>query len=262
MLNFLYFLLILIQASWALEPERILVVSNGNVQSVEFKNLKSVETLTLNYHPNFIKLGKIHYKGFKVSEVLKKVKLNPEDSITIVGNTGQFSVELRARELTNGNNIIATHANGKAFTTDGNGLQIIYDEETLKKYPLLKERQFWCWWVRSFITDEKFKLKNLGTKKTLITKLPWPVPYGISSLGMKEIKSRDGIFLQFKKLRVELLNGNEKEIVADQNSSYFLANPISNKSGAYSLHQLIESNGDVQTFLSNLYYIKSVKVIQ
>lgn len=263
MLKLIGLFIILIQYAWATsEPQRLFVVSNGKVQTIEFKNLKPVEISTPNHHPKFKELGNIHYKGFKVSDVLKSVKLNPDDAITLVGNTGQFSIELKTKELLAGNNIIATHINGEEVTTEGNGLQIIYDEATLSKYPKLKERQFWCWWVRSFITDDKFQVKASGQKKELTTKLPWPVPYGISSIGTTEERLRTGSVLRFQKLKVELLNGNEKEVIADSKSTFFLANPIGNKTGAYSLHQLIEKNGEVQTFVNNLYYVKSVKVIQ
>lgn len=262
MLKIFGLILILLQASWANEPENLFVVANGKVQTVRFKTLSPIEITAINHHPKFKELGKIRFKGFRISDVLKNVRLNPEDAITIVGNTGQFSVELKAKELLAGNNIVATHANGEAVTTEGNGLQIIYDETTLSKYPKLKERQFWCWWVRSFITDDKYQVKANGTKKTLTTKLPWPAPYGISSVGMSEVNRRDGSILKFKKLKVELLNGNEKEVITDDKSTFFLAHPTGNKSGAYSLHQLIESKGEVQSFVNNLYYVKSVKVIQ
>jgi hypothetical protein len=263
MLKLIGLFTILIQISWATsEPQKLFIVSNGKVQTVEFKNLKSIEISALNHHPKFKDLGIIRYKGFKVADILKSVKINPEDAITIVGNTGQFSIELKAKELLTGNNIIATHVNGEEVSTEGNGLQIIYDEITLRKYPKLKERQFWCWWVRSLITDDKFQVKASGKKKALTTNLPWPVPYGISSIGTIEEKLRTGSILRFQKLKVELLNGNEKELITDSKSTFFLANPISNKTGAYSLHQLIEKEGEVQTFVNNLYYVKSVKVIQ
>ena len=255
-------LLFSISLTWASEPKSFFVVSNGKVQTVEFKHLKPIEITTLNYHPKFKELGKIQYKGFRVSDVLKNINMNPEDAITIVGNTGQFSVELKAKELLSSNNIIATHVNGEIVTTEGNGLQIIYDGATLAKFPMLKERQYWCWWVRSFITDNKYQVKVNGTHKKLSTKLPWPAPYGISSIGLTDIKSRQGSVINFKKLRVELLNGNEKEVIDDGKSTFFLASPVSNKSGGYSLHQLIENDGEVQTFVNNLYYVKSVEVVQ
>jgi len=267
MLRLIGVLIIFIQLAWAeSEPNKLFVVENGKVQTIDFKNLKSVELETINYHPKFKELGKINYKGYLVKDILSRTKLNPEDAITIVGNTGQFSIELKAKELLAGNNIIATHVNGKIVDTEKNGLQIIYDETTLKKYPQLKQRSFWCWWVRSFITDSKFKpsLNVNRNEKTLRTVLLWPTPYGVSSItGPTSTKERNGVILSgFSKLRVELLNGNIKEIPIDGKSEFFLANPEGNKEGAYSLHQLIENNGSVQTFVNNLYYIKSIRRIQ
>ena len=261
MLKFFGLLLFTLQVSWAIEPERIFVVSNGKVQEVSFNNLKRVELVTTNYHPNFSHLGKIRYSGFLIKDILPK--LDPETPITIVGNTGQFSVELKAKELLTGNNIIATHVNGEPVKTNGNGLQIIYDEETINKYPHLKQRSFWCWWVRSFITDSKHYVKADGLNKTLSSKLPWPSPYGISSIEKTEAKSRKGIVLDnFKKLKVKFLNGNEKEIIADAKTKFFLAEPTNNKNGAYGLHQMIVDKDEVQTFVSNLYYVKDIEVVR
>ena len=159
MLKIFGLILILTASAWANEPEKILVVQNGRVQTIEFKNLKRVELETLNHHPKFIGLGKIKYSGFLVRDILKDV--NPESTVTILGNTGQFSVELKARELLAGNNILAT------TPVSENGNQIIYDEVTLAKYPHLKQRSYWCWWVRSFIADDKIKVSAKGEKKVL-----------------------------------------------------------------------------------------------
>jgi hypothetical protein len=88
------------------------------------------------------------------------------------------------------------------------------------------------------------------------------VPYGISSRGTaQEVKVRSGSLLNFKKIKVEFLNGNSQEIIADEKSKYFLANPIGNKLGAYGLHQVIEKDGKVQTIVSNLYYIKGLEAL-
>ena len=84
--------------------------------------------------------------------------------------------------------------------------------------------------------------------------LPWPKPYGISLT--KDSTERSGVILPaFKKIQVELMNGNSKEIDYDGKSKFFLTQENS-------LHQLIEDNGQVRTFLSNLYYVKSIKVVQ
>lgn len=238
--------LILTANLWAIEPEKILVVQNGKVQTIEFKNLKRVELETVNHHPKFVGLGKIKYSGFLVRDILKNV--NPESTITILGNTGQFSVELKAKELLAGNSIIAT------APVSENGTQIIYDEVALAEYPHLKQRSYWCWWVRSFITDNKIKVAAKGEKKELHSSLPWPKPYGISLT--EATKKKSGVILPtFKRLQVELLNGNSKEIEHDGKSKFFLTKENS-------LHQLIENKGQVQTFLSNLYYVKSIKVVR
>lgn len=249
------------------EPDKLTIVSNGKIKEVLFKNLKKSTLKTINHHPNFKPHGIITYDGFLVKDILKQFSLKNDDAITIVGKTGQFSVEVQAFELLSGNNLIATHINGKPVNTKENGLQIIYDEETLGKYPHLKQRQFWCWWVRSFIVDEKFKpTLNLKTttKTSLTTPLPWPVPYGISSKGESPTtRERNGLILpSFEKIRVELLNGSIQEIISDKNLKFFLSNPINNKSGAYSLHVLVEENSVVKTFISNLYYVKSIEVIK
>lgn len=246
MLKIFGLFLILTATAWANEPEKILVVQNGKVQTIEFKNLKRVELETINHHPKFVELGKIKYSGFLVRDVLKNV--NPESTVTILGNTGQFSVELKAKELLAGNSIIAI------APVSENGNQIIYDEVALAKYPHLKQRSYWCWWVRSFITDNKIKVSTEGEKKELHSSLPWPKPYGISLSESSLMKS--GVILPtFKKLQVELLNGNSKEVEYDGRSKFFLTKENN-------LHQLIEDKGQVQTFLSNLYYVKSIKVVQ
>ena len=238
--------LILTASAWANEPEKMLVVQNGKVQTIEFKNLKRVELETINHHPKFVGLGKIKYSGFLVRDILKNV--NPETTVTILGNTGQFSIELKAKELLAGNSIIATTPSSE------NGHQIIYDEAALAKYPHLKQRSYWCWWVRSFITDNKIKVSARGEKKELRSSLPWPKPYGISLT--KDTTKKSGVILPaFKKIQVELLNGNSKEIEHDGRSKFFLTKENN-------LHQLIEDKGQVQTFLSNLYYVKSIKVVQ
>lgn len=231
---------------WASEPEKILVVQNGKVHTIEFKNLKRVELETINQHPKFVGLGKIKYSGFLVRDILRNV--NPESTVTILGNTGQFSVELKAKELLAGNTIIAT------TPVSENGNQIIYDEVALAIYPHLKQRSYWCWWVRSFITDNKIKVSANGEKKELHSTLPWPKPYGITL--SESTKQKSGVVLPtFQRLQVELLNGNSKEIEYDGKSKFFLTKDNS-------LHQLIEDKGQVQTFLNNLYYVKSIKVVR
>lgn len=246
MLKVIGLLLFITTNLWASEPDRILVIQNGKVQTIEFKNLKRVELETINHHPKFVGLGKIKYSGFLIRDILKNV--NPESTITILGNTGQFSVELKAKELLDGNSIIAT------TPISENGHQIIYDEVALAKYPHLKQRSYWCWWVRSFITDNKTKIVLNGEKKELHSSLPWPKPYGITL--SESTNQKSGVLLPtFKKIQVELLNGNSKEIEYDEKSKFFLTKDNN-------LHQLIEDNGKVQTFLSNLYYVKSIKVVQ
>lgn len=249
------------------EPSIIILVSNGKVTKVNLMKLKKTELETLNYHPKFKDQGKLKYSGYLVKDILKHIKLLPEQAITILGKTGQFSVEVLAKEFLSGRNLIATHLNNEPIASEEKGLQIIYDGKTISKFPHLKERQYWCWWVRTLITDQKYKPSLKIQKKieqSFKTELPWPVPYGISSLGSEvSINQRAGLLLNaFKTMKIELLNGNEQEIIADQKTKYFLANPISNKSGAYSLHQIIENNGKIEAFVSNLYYLKSVEVNQ
>lgn len=245
MLKIFGLIFILAASAWANEPEKILVVQNGKVQEIKFKNLKRVELETLNHHPKFVGQGKIKYSGFLVRDILQNA--NPESTVTILGNTGQFSVELKARELLAGNSIIAT------TPASENGNQIIYDEIALAKYPRLKQRSYWCWWVRSFIADDKIKVSAKGEKKILHSMLPWPKPYGISLA--KDSKTRSGVILPaFKKIQVELLNGNSKELEYDGKSKFFLTQENT-------LHQLIEEENQVQTFLSNLYYVKSIRVV-
>lgn len=248
------------------EPTNIIIVSNGKIKEIDLTRLKKIELETINHHPKFKELGKLKYSGYLIKDIFKQVKLSPEQLITILGKTGQFSVELRGKELLTGNNIIATHLNSKPMSNEENGLQIIYDEETTSKFPYLKERQYWCWWVRAFITDQIYKpqLKmHKEIERSFKTELPWPIPYGISSNGPETvINQRTGRFITpFKKLRLEILNGSVQEINSDEKTKYFLANPISNKSGAYSLHQIIENEGNIEAFISNLYYLKSIEVI-
>jgi len=254
--------------SWAIpEPEKIFIVVNGKVEEIHFSKLKRSEITATNYHPNFVDKGKITYSGYLIKDVLKGFQIGKDQPITIIGKTGQFSIELLASELLSGQNLIATHVNGEPVKTEENGLQIIYDDKTTSKYPHLKQRQFWCWWIRSFVLDEKFKpsIKLVKkTEQTFKTELPWPTPYGISSKSQHGItKERSGSLLgNFKKISVELLNGHRQEILPDGKSKYLFARPINNKAGAYSLHQLIEKDGKIETIVSNLYYIKSLEVIQ
>jgi hypothetical protein len=246
------------------EPDGIIIVSNGKINQIPFKDLKKIELTTANHHPKIRPLGELKYSGYLIKDILSKAKLKPDDFITIVGKTGQFSVEISAKELLSSNNIIATDINGVPVKTEENGLQIIYSPETIEKFPHLKERQYWCWWVRSLILDEKFvpQVKVRKAATSLESQLPWPVPYGISSRGIaQEVKVRTGSLLNFKKIKVEFLNGNSQEIIADEKSKYFLTNPIGNKLGAYGLHQVIEKDGKVQTIVSNLYYIKRLEAL-
>ena len=101
-------------------------------------------------------------------------------------------------------------------------------------------------------------------EQVLKTALVWPAPYGVSSVTPPSpTKERKGVILSgFKKLRVELLNGGIREVPTDSKTKFFLASPNGNKQGAYSLHQLIEKDGAVQTFVNNLYYVKSIRGIQ
>ena len=66
----------------------------------------------------------------------------------------------------------------------------------------------------------------------------------------------------FKKISLTLLNGAEKTIANDGKTKFFVADLVSNKMGAFSLHQLIEKNGKIETFLNNYYYVKSLRVIE
>lgn len=265
MLKLFFALIFMTLQAWGSEPQEILIVSKGHVQKIYFKDLKKTEIVTLNYHPKFKTLGKIKYSGYLIKDILKNSTIKSDDSITILGKTGQFSVEVSASELLTGKSFIATHINGETVKTDENGLQIIYSQEALEKYPHLKERQYWCWWVRSFITDSKFVPYMRATNKphSFQTIVPWPVPYGISSRGsVSSPKLRNGVVLSgFNKLKVELLNGSRHDIVNDGKTKYFLADPISNKAGGYGLHQLVEQDGKIETIVSNLYYVKSLQAV-
>lgn len=247
------------------EPEALFIVSQGKVNQIKFSDLKQVEITTINHHPKMKPLGAIKYTGYLVKDILSQVKLRPSDYVTLVGKTGQFSIEISVDELLAPNNIIATHINGVPMKTEENGLQVIYSQEAIEKYPRLKERQYWLWWVRIFITDEKFipEVKAIKAHAILKSQLPWPVPYGISSKGqLKETNARSGRLLEFNKLKVDLLNGVTVEVSSDSKTKYFLTDPVGNKSGAYGLHQVLEKDGKVQTIVSNLYYVKRVEAIE
>ncbi|MFZ4715523.1 MAG: hypothetical protein ACOYL6_17500 [Bacteriovoracaceae bacterium] len=267
MLKVLLFLLFTISAnSFAtIEPSKIIVISNGKSKEIDLTKLKKVNLETINYHPNFKDLGKIKYSGYLIKDILKNIKLSPEQAINIVGKTGQFSIELFAKELLESQSIIATEKANQSLETEGKGLQIIYDDQTISKYPHLKERQNWLWWVRAFIIDQKFKpnLSQLNGKNHIFkTTLPWPQPYGISSKGIEPIiNERSGKIIEpFKSLEIEQLNGTKVEILSDPKSQYFLADFISNKSGAYSLHQIVIAEDKVQSFVNSYFFIKNIKV--
>ncbi|MBL7665300.1 MAG: hypothetical protein JNM93_09210, partial [Bacteriovoracaceae bacterium] len=165
-------LFILIHATFAwgtAEPQMLRIVQNGNVHEVNFSNLTQTTIVTRNHHPHFSKLGEIQYTGYLTQEILKKFKVEPNQKITLVGKTGQFSVEMSAHEFLNSKNLIATHKNGVPVKTEENGLQIIYDEDSLKKYPHLAQRQYYCWWVRTIILDDKYIPDSQGLTKNKIT---------------------------------------------------------------------------------------------
>lgn len=265
MLKLIFISLFTILNTMAQEPDGIFVVSGGKMNKISFKNLKRVEITTKNYHPKFADFGEIKYSGYLVKDILAQVKLKPSDYVTVVGKTGQFSIELSVEELLAPNNIIATSANGEALKTEEKGIQIIYSKEAITKFPHLKKRYYWCWWVRSFITDEKFvpllkAAKGLGT---LRSKLPWPVPHGISSRGLLgELNQRLGRFLEFSKAKVNLLNGSSIELVNDKRTRYFLTDSKGNKAGGFGLHQIIEKNNMVDVFVSSFYYVKNLEVLK
>ena len=265
MLKLILISFLLVCTVLAQEPEGIFLVSKGKMNQISFKYLKQVDITTFNYHPKFKDLGAIKYTGYLIKDIFSQVKLSPDNFVTILGKTGQFSVEISAKELLAPNNIIATHVNGISVKTDENGLQIIYSKEAIEKFPHLKERQYWCWWVRSFIADDKFipEIKTSKTPATLESSLPWPAPYGISSRGLvKEVNSRTGRLLEFSKIKVELLNGTTVEVSRYNKTKYFLTDSIGNKSGAFGLHQVLERDGKIQTMVSNLYYVKNVEAIK
>lgn len=265
--SLIFFSLISFSAFATNEPEKIIVVNNGVSLEIQFSGLKKVELETINYHVNFVNLGKIKYSGYRIRDILKGLKLSPEQSVVILGKTGQFSVELKAKELLEGDSIIATHMNGAVVQTEGNGLQIIYDEKAITKFPHLKERQHWCWWVRSLLIGDKIKANIQGqdkAKSKLVFDSEWPKPYGISTKGeVISPKEREGHFLdRFKTLKITQLNGNSSEVPYNEKIKFFVAQGINNKLGATSLHQLTMKDDKVENFVNNLYYIKSVEAIR
>ncbi len=268
MLRILGLLFLLTNTAWATtEPEKLFVVSGGKVREIHFRNFKPVEITTTNHHPKFVDKGKIKFKGFLVRDILSSLKIGENQAITLVGRTGQFAIEITGKELLGGDNIIATHIDGKSVDTTENGLQIIYDEKTIAKFPHLKQRNYWLWWVRSFILDNKFHPKanvSLHFNDTLKSEFPWPSPYGRSSLGESQAspKRKWTKISAFKKVNVETLNGNKFEINPIAGTQLVLGNSGSNPAGAYSLHQLIEKNGSVGNFVDNIYFIKSLEVIR
>jgi len=268
-LNFIAAILLFMTVSaWAnSEPSHLYIIADGKMIVLPFAKLEKVDLETINYHPKFVENGKIKYSGYRIRDILKAYRLPKDNPITIVGRTGQFSIELKTQELLEGDSIIATHANGKPVQSEGNGLQIIYDDKTVIKYPHLKQRQFWCWWVRSFILDNKFRPtlnKPLEFKNTLKSELPWPRPYGISSVGDRPIlKERKGILIpSYKNARIELLNGNKLEIDGQAGTKLFLADTTSNQNGGHVLHQVIEKDGQINTILANHYFLKSLEVTE
>lgn len=246
-------------------PEKIILSHQGKIKEVLFSDLKKVEVFTENYHPNFVGLGKIKYKGHRVSDILKELSLRPDEYVTIVGKTAQFSVELKFEELNQKGNIIATEMNGKLLNDNENGYQIIYSEDAIKKFPHLKQRQFWCWWVRAILLDDGVTPTFTSMSKEVVklkSSLPWPVPYGITSRGeLKSFQEREGYWIDNRKeLLVHLLNGHLKTIPADNKTKVFLAKSIGSKEGSYSIHQIIEDKGSVHNFVANIFYVKSVEV--
>lgn len=263
MLKLILISLFTISIALAHEPEGLFIVSNGKMNQVNFKDLKRVEITTINHHPKFKTQGPIKYSGYLVKDILSQVKLSPDDYVTIVGKTGQFSVEVSVKELLAPNNIIATQMNGVPLKTEEKGLQIIYSADAVEKFPHLKDRYYWCWWVRSFITDEKFSPRLTKANATLESILPWPVPHGTSSRKiLDEVHARSGRVIMLNKAKVNLLNGQTVEVESNDKTRFFLTDSMGNKAGAYGLHQIVEKEGRVHAFVTSLYYVKSLEVIK
>ena len=244
--------------SWATEPNQIFVSQKGIVRTVDFYKLHPITIKAINYHPNFEKEGETEYKGYKVKDILRT--FSPNKSITIIGKTGQFSVEISTNELIDNDNIIAFEKNGRSLIDDPNGLQIIYSQDAIKRYPHLKQRQYWCWWVRTLILDNDDNRILRGPRTRLKSEFPWPVPYGISTSKIQAQYEREGVLLNKpKKVNIFHLNGNAQTLDVE-NKNVFLTKAPTSKEGAHTLHIIDLKDGKIEKFHLNLYYLRSVEV--
>lgn len=264
----LFFASFLAFASMADEPNTLIISTKDAHKEIDFSKLKTVSLKTVNLHPQFIKLGEVEYQGYSFKDLLKNYSLKPQQPVVLLGTTGEFSLELKAEEILGDDVILATHKNGQRISAKDQGNQIIYGTKTVQKYPHLKERLYWLWWVRNIVLDNTYQNDFNEHKAALVqlsSTIPFPQPDGISSLSASApVKNLSGKILDVSKtknLKVHLINNSVMEIPVKKNFSYFLSNAESLKSGGETLHIVEIKNGKVTNLISHMFYIKKIELL-
>lgn len=251
------------------EPNNIILVTKDKYQTVEFTNLKPTTLKTINHHPSFIKEGIIDYQGYLFKDLFKNYKIKPDQAVLLIATTGQFVLELKASELLNDDVIVATIKNGKRIETKDFGNQIIYGSQTIEKNPVLKNRHYWLWWVRSVIIDDSYK-NDFENHKIALTNLesqfPFPKPDGESTVKqINPLKNKVGKILDTKKastIKITLINDSTLEIPVKTSFTYFLTNSKELKAGGETLHVVEVKNNKITNIVASHFYIKQLTIIR
>lgn len=250
------------------EPNSVILSTKDFHQEIDFSTMKPVILKTINHHPQFKTKGEIEYQGYKFQDILKTNPLRPQQPVMLLATTGEFSLELKAEEILGDDVILATHMNGQRIDAKEHGNQIIYGPKAIAKYPHLKERLYWIWWVRNIVIDTVYHndySSHPETSLTLTSEIPFPQPDGASSIGPKiPTKALTGKILNTKKskmLKIHLVNNNILEVPVKNNFSYFLAVTPTLNTGGEVLHVLEIKNNKVINLISHIFYIKKLEVL-
>lgn len=266
-LNWIFTTLFLSSLVSASELNSVIVSTKDSHNEVSFEQFKPMTLKTLNHHPQFIKQGETEYQGYLLKDLLKNYKLKPEQSIVLTGTTGEYSIELKAAEILGDDVIVATHKKGKRLETSENGNQIIYGANTIQKFPHLKVRLFWLWWVKNILVDTTYQ-NDFSAHPEQIVELPstiaFPQTDGVSSAGnIAAPKTLSGKILntaKAKNIKIELINNSIVEVPVKNNFSYFLTQREPLKTGGETLYVVEIKNNKVTNHISHIFYIKKIEL--
>lgn len=247
------------------EPNSVIISTSDSHQEINFSSLKPVTLKTINHHPQFQKQGEVEYQGYKLQDILKGNSLKPDQSIVLLGTTGEFSVELKANEVLNEDVILATHKNGQRILAKDQGNQIIYGVKAIQKFPHLKQRSYWLWWVRNIVIDRAYKNDFNDHQESMVqleSTIDFPQPDGISSMkSFVPVKILSGKILvtgKAKILKAQLINKSIIEVPIKNNFSYFLTPTNSLKAGGETLYVVEIKNNKVTNLISHIFYIQKI----